>query len=107
MSGRASLVPVQIFLLSVILSGCSEAGQTDSSRVLSVQGYIDPKGFFSVTPPDGWEIQEYPNEAHPESLIDGPAKPNPMWKAEKPPPPVPGARSEVRATDEWEPPEST
>ena len=63
MSKWASMDPILIFLVSVAVLGCSGASETDSNRVLADEVYVDPKGFFSMTPPRGWGVQEYPNDA--------------------------------------------
>ena len=35
---------------------------SQSSKLLSDTQYHDPHGFFNITPPAGWTIQEYPND---------------------------------------------
>ena len=34
----------------------------ETSRKLSRTRYVDPKGYFKITPPRGWRIQEYPQD---------------------------------------------
>lgn len=56
---------VMMFLylfLSVLVGGCTGTNETDSGRVLALQEYVDPKGFFSVIPPYGWTVKEYPDD---------------------------------------------
>jgi hypothetical protein len=37
------------------------AAQTEAGK-LAASKYVDPKGFFSIIPPDGWKVTEYPQD---------------------------------------------
>lgn len=49
-----SVVPVCLFVR--LTYGETGTGQLSKSR------YSDPKGYFKIVPPDGWRIQEYPQD---------------------------------------------
>lgn len=62
-----------VFLMvSVIASGCASstektatmtvAEQTASVAELAEKPYIDPEGYFSITPPKGWNTEDYPSD---------------------------------------------
>ncbi len=62
-----AVVPIYIFTSFAY----GETGQLSKSR------YSDPKGYFKIVPPNGWRIQEFPQDARgkvaffsPESNVD-------------------------------------
>jgi hypothetical protein len=56
-----SLNVIAVFALSAILFfGASVWGQTKGQ--LAPKRYVDPEGYFKIVPPDGWRIQEYPQD---------------------------------------------
>jgi hypothetical protein len=63
--------PVSIIwvLLMNALLGCGKQDAGDSAPTgeiaqahLAAQRYVDPKGYFTILPPDGWQAQEYPQD---------------------------------------------
>ncbi|MEW5912300.1 MAG: hypothetical protein AB1814_07075 [Thermodesulfobacteriota bacterium] len=38
------------------------------------KGYTDPKGFFQITPPLGWQVQEYPTDPRGKVAFHGPGQ---------------------------------
>ncbi len=57
----SNLRKLQIFGSTTTYS--SKPTDTDEPPVgLSSTRYIDPKGYFSITPPEGWQITEYPDD---------------------------------------------
>lgn len=67
--------PVMVFILITSLScGPSHDNTINNNNqdsiqhsalknLLSVNEYIDPKGFFSIFPPEGWSIKEFPEDS--------------------------------------------
>lgn len=56
-----SLNVTAAFVLATILClTASVWGQTKGQ--LAAKRYVDPKGYFKIVPPDGWRIQEYPQD---------------------------------------------
>jgi hypothetical protein len=57
-----------IFLLSLLMGCESTSPSTTASQISSTtqatvsKVYVDPKGFFSITPPPGWSLLEYPDD---------------------------------------------
>ncbi|MGA9117406.1 MAG: hypothetical protein WB626_11570 [Bacteroidota bacterium] len=46
-------------------------GQTQGSQ-LAAKRYTDPKGYFRIVPPDGWRVQEYPQDVRGKVAFSGP-----------------------------------
>ncbi len=69
---RRSATLVLCFVLTVVVlwvMSCSpeqtpteETTAEEAPVKLSDTRYVDPKGYFTIVPPDGWEIQEYPDD---------------------------------------------
>jgi hypothetical protein len=56
---------ISIFYLIFGLNGiwCLKSSEAqETSGKLSRTRYVDPKGYFKITPPRGWRIQEYPQD---------------------------------------------
>ena len=54
-----------VFTLVMSLSlgiGKSSEAQSAKKQLLSEKAYIDPKGFFKIRPPEGWQVQEFRND---------------------------------------------
>ena len=47
-------------LVTILCLTASVLGQTKGQ--LAAKRYVDPKGYFKIVPPDGWRIQEYPQD---------------------------------------------
>jgi hypothetical protein len=64
-----TMLIVGIFLLSLLMGCESGSPSTTVSSITSTtqptvsKVYIDPKGYFKITPPAGWSLQEYPDDA--------------------------------------------
>jgi hypothetical protein len=54
-------VAVLLFTASQILAESRKSAQS-STKELSETVYSDPKGFFRIRPPAGWQVEEYPND---------------------------------------------
>jgi len=53
----------RIFCISILLAFIPKVViGTTNADTLSEQRYVDPKGYFTIVPPAGWRIQEYPND---------------------------------------------
>jgi len=52
--------------------GAGEGGNEPSER-LSKESYSDPDGFFTVVPPAGWDMQDYPEDPRGKVAFIGPA----------------------------------
>jgi hypothetical protein len=55
--------------------GQKASGQ--GGQALSARLYLDPKGFFEIRPPNGWEVHEYSND--PRGKVDFRIAPNGDW----------------------------
>lgn len=53
---------------------CCEAGDSTKPKEgdLSKARYVDPKGYFTITPPVGWRLQEYPQDTRGKVAFFGP-----------------------------------
>ena len=49
------------------------AAQTEAGR-LAASKYVDPKGFFSIIPPEGWKVTEYPQDPRGKAAFTAPGK---------------------------------
>lgn len=65
---------LMVFLLTLILSifitGYAKAEK--KGGILANTPYVDPKGFFRIVPPAGWEIKEYPDDPRGKVAFLGP-----------------------------------
>jgi hypothetical protein len=57
---------ITICTMVLISVGCDESPtatqRSGGGVVASGERYADPKGFFSIVPPQGWRVQEYPQD---------------------------------------------
>jgi tetratricopeptide (TPR) repeat protein len=51
-----------IFLLAALLCLASVSWAKTKADKLAAKRYVDPKGFFRIVPPEGWRVQEYPQD---------------------------------------------
>lgn len=52
---------------------CNPVNTFAADLLLSDKQYTDPKGYFKIIPPNGWRIQEYPNDPRGKVAFIGPA----------------------------------
>ena len=57
---EGNAVPLLLLFLGTL--GCGDTSGGAPGWLLASEPYVDPKGFFSVIPPEGWRIQEYPDD---------------------------------------------
>jgi len=58
-------VVITVFLLVFGFNNiwCTESNGAENTREkLSRKRYVDPRGFFKISPPQGWRIQKYPQD---------------------------------------------
>jgi hypothetical protein len=60
LAATVSILHLVFGLIGIWSIGASSAQETVGK--LSGSRYVDPKGYFKITPPLGWQTQEYPND---------------------------------------------
>lgn len=55
-----------LLCLTVAVCGQTKGGQLAAKR------YVDPKGYFKIVPPEGWRVQEYPQDPRGKVAFIGP-----------------------------------
>jgi hypothetical protein len=59
-------------LITAFLSSLDSHGEQRQVSKLSSAQYTDPKGYFKIVPPEGWETQEYPQDVRGKVAFIGP-----------------------------------
>lgn len=73
-----TLETISLVLCLALLHGCGTNDKTTEKPAqvkdtqLSAQRYVDPKGYFTIVPPDGWRAQEYPQDPRGKVAFIGP-----------------------------------
>lgn len=64
MKNSKCLTIILFFFMTGIMAvtGCVKEAHASQEQSLSEQEYVDPKGFFSIFPPSGWRVWEYPKD---------------------------------------------
>lgn len=70
-SHRRSIIPFVFALTAFLCVACGGVAQTAEGR-LSAKRYADPKGYFRIVPPEGWRVQEYPQDPRGKVAFIGP-----------------------------------
>jgi len=71
-----SVLILMCLIISLLLyPGCEEnvVESPQPSQGLAQERYSDPNGFFQIIPPEGWTIEEYPQDPRGKVAFDGPS----------------------------------
>jgi hypothetical protein len=65
-------IVILLFFLLISVLGIQSINTQEVEQDLSNKRYIDPKGYFKIIPPSGWQIQEYPDDPRGKVAFIGP-----------------------------------
>ncbi|TFH53853.1 MAG: hypothetical protein E4G89_00665 [Methanothrix sp.] len=68
---KGQLITSFYALAMFLLVTCAVWAQTQGSQ-LAAKRYVDPKNYFRIVPPDGWKVQEYPQDVRGKVAFIGP-----------------------------------
>ena len=54
--------PLALAVVAILAASACEEHKTGEKGNLPATAYVDPKGYFSMLPPSGWRVQEYPQD---------------------------------------------
>lgn len=61
-----------VIILAVVVCSLFGRNGTAATQTLADNWYSDPKGYFRIVPPAGWEVTEYPEDPRGKVAFTGP-----------------------------------